>query len=246
MPRPKPTDTATPRFRQIVDVLRQDIVDGTLSRHDALPSERVIAEQHDVSRMTARRALETLELEGLAYNEQRRGRFVSPSRLTYDISQMVSLAADAQSSGTDLRIEVIAADTRLADPGLAAMLGVAQGLELFVYTRLFRTGGHAIFVETEHVIASRCPGLLDYDLRQSTTKLLEQQYQIRAQDGDITIRMRGMNGAEAKWLGLPENHAGIELEQVVRDASGDAFCVGRQMWRGELAEFSARAIVNPG
>ncbi len=67
MSQPTFSDTpARPRFRQIVDVLRQQIVDGDLPVHAALPSERVIAEQHDVSRMTARRALEALELEGLA------------------------------------------------------------------------------------------------------------------------------------------------------------------------------------
>ena len=104
LPQTKPTEA--PRFRQIVDVLRHEIVTGTLSEHEALPSERVIAEQHDVSRMTARRALETLELEGLAYNEQRRGRFVSPPRLTYDISRMVSFAADAQARGIDGAFEV--------------------------------------------------------------------------------------------------------------------------------------------
>ena len=81
---PEPKASETPRFRQIVEVLRRDIVTGALSVHEALPSERGIAEQHDVSRMTARRALETLELEGLAYNEQRRGRFAEhgvPRRL---------------------------------------------------------------------------------------------------------------------------------------------------------------------
>ena len=194
--------------------------------------------------MTARRALETLELEGLAYNEQRRGRFVSPPRVTYDISRMVSFAADAHAQGAELEIDVIAVGSGHADVDLAKALHVPQGEALHEYTRLFRTSGHAIFVETEHVVASRCPDLLKYDLRQSTTKLLEQHYQIRARDGDITIRMRGMNAPEAERLGLPENHAGIELEQVVRDGNGVPFCLGRQMWRGELAEFSARAIVN--
>jgi len=35
----------------------------------------------------------------------------------------------------------------------------------------------------------------------------------------------------------------IALEQVIRDSDGSAFCFGSQIWRGELAEFSAQAIV---
>jgi GntR family transcriptional regulator len=53
-----------------------------------------------------------------------------------------------------------------------------------------------------------------------------------------------MNAHEAELLGLPQNHAGIELEQVIRDTEDVPFCAGLQMWRGELAEFSARAFVN--
>ncbi len=132
---PRPQTSEAPMFRQIVDALRQQIVDRALPEHAPLPSKRVVAEQFNVSRMTSRRALEVLELEGLAYSEQRRGRFVSPPRLTYDISRMISFSADALATG-------------------------------------------------------------------------------------------------------------IELEQVIRDDAGKPFCTGFQMWRGELAEFSARAFVN--
>ena len=58
------------------------------------------------------------------------------------------------------------------------------------------------------------------------------------------IRMRTLQEDEAGLLGLASHHAAIELEQVIRDEAGEAFCFGRQVWRGELAEFSARAVVN--
>lgn len=226
-------------------MLRQKIVGGALLEHAALPSERVIAEQHDVSRMTARRALEALEAEGLAYSVDRRGRFVSPQRLKYDISRTVSLTAEAYANGVALEIDVIERDETQADAALAMQLGVPIGEALFEYTRLFKVDGHAIFIETEHVIAGRCPGLLDHDLSQSTTRLLEEHFGVFAEVGDIVIRMRGMRKDEAALLGLAAGHAGVELEQVIRDKSGAPFCAGRQIWRGELAEFSACTMVNP-
>ena len=73
--------TTLPLFRQIVEHLKNQIHTGILSVHEALPTERLVAEQHGVSRMTARRALEAIEAEGLAYSEDRRGRFVSPNGL---------------------------------------------------------------------------------------------------------------------------------------------------------------------
>lgn len=243
MTRPSPTAGPSPRFRQIVDDLRRKILDGTLTVHAALPSERSVADMYDVSRMTARRALEALETEGLAYNEGRKGRFVSPRRLRYNISDMVSFAADLQASNEALDIDVLSSNSTTANAQMAAALNVAVGTELWEYTRLFRIQGHATFLETEYVIASDFPDLLTFDLRQSSTKLLEQHFGVHAHRGDIVIRMRALDSQEAQELGVSPHHAGIELEQVICDVNGKAFCFGRQIWRGELAEFSARAIV---
>ncbi len=235
-----------PRFLQIVDDIHLRIAAGALTEHAAVPSERSLAEQFGVSRMTARRALETLEAEGLVYSEDRRGRFVSPARLRYNVSEMVSFVADAQSKGSDLKIDVIKVGTIEADARLAGLLELSVGTPVHKYTRLFHSGGHAIFIETECVIAGLFPGFLENDLRQSTTRLLEAQYGTSSRTGDIIIRMRGVNDDEAALLNIAANRAAIELEQVIRDQTGKPFCFGRQIWRGELAEFSARAIVTQG
>ena len=240
----KTKTSTTPQYRQIVNSIRKDISTGVLKEHAPLPSERIIAERQKVSRMTARRALETLELEGLVYSEKRRGRFVSPPRLTYDISSMVSLAAHTHEHGNSLEIDVISSSITDAAARVAALLGILPGTPLYQYTRVFRSKGHAIFVETEYVVASVCPNFLSHNLQQSTMKLLENHHNIKTQHGDVKIRMRGMTAIEAQWLGLQENHAGIELEQLVYDTNNRPFCLGYQMWRGELAEFSARAIVH--
>ncbi len=203
-----------------------------------------MAEKHGVSRMTARRALEALEAQGLVYSEDRRGRFVSPQRVKYDVSNMVSFVANAQANGTELEIEVISAGIAQTDATLARQLAVKQGEPIFEYTRLFRSGGHAIFIETEYVLAARFPKFLDCDLRQSTTRILESHYNTSPCSGDIVIRMRGVHEDEARYLGLAASQSGIELEQVICDDAGVPFCFGRQLWRGELAEFTARAIVN--
>ena len=235
--------TDTPRFQQVVQDFKSQIADGSLAEHAALPSERRIAEDYELSRMTARRALDALEVEGLVYSEDRRGRFVSPKRVTYDVSNMVSFVAEADSRGLALEIEVIRATKTTADAGLAERLGVASGAAVYAYTRLFRNNGHAIFVETEYVNARRCPGFLEHDLHQSTTRLLKSRYDLSASAGDIAILMRAATAEETKLLGLARSSAGIELTQIIRDAAGRAFCFGRQFWRGEAARFSARAIV---
>jgi GntR family transcriptional regulator len=65
-------DVPTPLYHQIFSVLRDRIVGGELDHGSQLPTEYDLAEAFDVSRITAKRALDELAAEGLV--ERRRGR----------------------------------------------------------------------------------------------------------------------------------------------------------------------------
>jgi GntR family transcriptional regulator len=70
-----PADDRTP-FRQIADHLRDAINRGDLDEGDQLPSETELMAHYGVARMTARRALQALQAEGLVKAEHGRGVFV--------------------------------------------------------------------------------------------------------------------------------------------------------------------------
>lgn len=228
-----------PRFRQIVDHLRDEILAGKLPEHAALPSERVVAERHGVSRMTARRALEAVEAEGLVYSEERKGRFVSPERLNYSVSSMANFIADAEADGAELEIEPVHSRETPADANLADILSVRPGEALLETARLFRNRGHATFLETEFVVIAHARRLLGTD-----AALSEERFSPYGHSADISIRMRALLPDDAALLGLAPHQAGIELDHLVRDEAGVPFCFSRQIWRGELARFKAQAIVN--
>lgn len=223
--------------------MRAQIRSGELQEHAALPSERALGEQFDISRMTARRALLALEMEGLAYSSERRGRFVSPQRLTYDISKTVSFSEHAEDGALGLTIELISKELAQATAPVTSKLAVQEGAPVYKYTRLFRLKGHPAFVEEEFVVAEFFPDMFNHSLEQSTTRLMEREYNMPPHSGDVSIRMRALNEEESKLLGLPTYHAGIELEQITFAADGRPYCYGRQIWRGELAEFTAHAVV---
>ena len=240
-PEPDPNDSV-PHFQRITDAIRQQIRSGSMAEHTALPSERTIGKLFGVSRMTARRALVAIEIEGLAYSSGRKGRFVSPKRLRYDIGSMVSFSAAAEAEAIGMTIKLIDAGVVQADSALAATLAVEVGTDLFKYTRLFLIRGHPTFIEVEYAIAELFPGFLDFDLQQSTMMLFDQHYNISGRTGEIVIRMRSIQEFEATLLGLASYNAGIELEQITYDKNGRPFCFDQQIWRGELAEFSGLAV----
>ena len=70
---------ALTRTDEVANRLRAAIKSGALSGGSSLPGEKVLAAEYGVSRITARRALASLENEGLLLKEPGKGRVVASS-----------------------------------------------------------------------------------------------------------------------------------------------------------------------
>jgi DNA-binding GntR family transcriptional regulator len=67
-----------PRWRQVYAVMEERIADGTYSPGGRLPSVVDVCAEFEISQMTARKVLQKLRDEGLAYMEPGIGTFTSP------------------------------------------------------------------------------------------------------------------------------------------------------------------------
>ncbi len=70
-------DSSVPLYTQIAEALRLQIQYEKLKAGENFPSERELAEQYGVSRMTVRQAVQRLRKEGLIYYERGVGTFVT-------------------------------------------------------------------------------------------------------------------------------------------------------------------------
>lgn len=66
-----------PVYLQLKQMLQRQIEQGYYLCHQKLPSERDLCQHHNLSRMTARKALQALIADGLAYTRAGKGTFVS-------------------------------------------------------------------------------------------------------------------------------------------------------------------------
>jgi GntR family transcriptional regulator len=63
-------------FRQLADLLRDQITSGGLAPGESLPSELRLAQEYGISRTTVRQAIGQLRTEGLVTVDRPRGTFV--------------------------------------------------------------------------------------------------------------------------------------------------------------------------
>ena len=81
------TDIKTPLYEQIYNAIRQDILNGRISKGEKLPSTRFQAQYLQVSRSTVELAYEQLLSEGYIYSEPYRGYFACDVRELYQLSK---------------------------------------------------------------------------------------------------------------------------------------------------------------
>lgn len=240
----KKKPATAPIYLRTRDKLIEQIDAGELKPNDALPSERVLAEQLSISRMTARQALAELEKVGYAYRQPRKGRFVADKRLSYDIGNTLSFASRALQNSVNLTIEVIAKSTEKASPHIAQKLGLEIGAQVHTYKRLFRVSGNTVLVEQEWAVAELFPDLLEQDLSQPTTLLHESRYGVIGSSGRITVRCAEISGEDRALLDADIAPFGLEMELTIFDSTDTPFCYGQQTWCSEMAEFTL--LAKPG
>ncbi|WP_327584522.1 GntR family transcriptional regulator [Nonomuraea sp. NBC_00507] len=67
-----------PVYKQVADLVRDQIERGELKAGDPVPSEAALEKHYDIARTTARRVARELREQGLAYTVQGEGTFVGP------------------------------------------------------------------------------------------------------------------------------------------------------------------------
>lgn len=91
-------DAATPLYLQVRQGLARLIRDGRYGADDALPSERTLADQLGISRVTARKAIDALVQDGLIQRRHGSGNYVAPL-LEQPLTRLTSFTEELRQRG---------------------------------------------------------------------------------------------------------------------------------------------------
>src|SRR5260370_31793685 len=139
-----------PITHRITADLRKQIQEGSLGPGALLPSEPELARDYDVSRQTARSALQALEREGLVIVRPRRGRVVrSSQRLRLHLSEFESpdhtvlttsdaWETDIESQGHDPTRQDLEVETIAPPDSIATRLNLDPRTDIVVLRRHVR------------------------------------------------------------------------------------------------------------
>lgn len=246
--------TSTPPFRRIAETLRRDIREGRLEPGEQLPSENQLAERHETTRATVRKALALLRSEGLVVSEQGRGAFVRPrppikllltgsNWRAHRGSGQSNFNAEAASQGRVAKQNLLTVDEIAAPAEIAERLGLSAGSPVIVRKRLFLVDDMPmqfcdgyypadLFRDTAVAAARRIRGGVhgliedpDGPLRRRVTQFVE----------DLDIRMPVPS--ESETLMIPEGIPVVRVLRTAYDSDGEALEVLDSLIPSHLATF---------
>lgn len=161
--------------RAILDRLESD----EYRVNQLIPSERELMEIFGVSRITIRKALDSLVQDGRLNRVQGKGTYVADG-ITHDLISLISFTEDMQSRGMLVGRQVLEAHTVSADEEVAAQLRIEDGSPIFELNRVFFADGRPINWTVSHLPSDIFPDIESHDFtQQSLYALIEGKYRVK-------------------------------------------------------------------
>jgi GntR family transcriptional regulator len=199
----------------------------------AIPSERQLSVDLEVSRLTVRAALDELVREGYLVRRQGAGTFVAAPKVAkgMDVS---SFSEDMRSRGLTpasrtLELKVVPAGARLG-----RLLHVSPSEPVVSARRLRLADGEPMAIELLNARAALIPGLTAADLEQNSFyELLVERYGIEIAGGTQTVEPTVTNDDESAALGVPLHSPALLFERITRTAGGEVIEFTSSTYRGD-------------
>jgi len=231
----------TPLYLQLKDTLASQIANDCLQPGDALPSERQLCEEFNVSRSTVREALRELSDQGLLRTVPGRGAFVATPQ--FDLTVKVSLAGFTG----DVRREGMSPSSRLLGAGLVAPpspalveeMGLKSGDELVRLERLRLVNDVPLALHIVYLNHRLCPQILQHNLAgESVFQLLCGEYGLRLVRAEEQVYAALADQREIELLNLTYPAAVLRAERTTFLDTGEVIEFSLATYCGEWYRMS--------
>jgi len=205
------------------DAVQQRIRDHILTDlqpGQSLDSERRLAEQLGVSRVTIRRALTRLEEEGLVTRVHGSGTYKADSVLVGKVLQPTSFSDDMRQRGLVPSYRVLEVETREAGEEIASALSIEPGDEVLSLRRLLLADGEPMALEQAYLPLERFPGIAHEDFTVSLYEILRAQFGRYMRSTRRKIRAVTLPPQEADLLETEDGAAALVVVGTTSDPYG--------------------------
>lgn len=203
-----------------------------LAPGDAIPPERRLARDLEVSRPTLRAAIDELVRVGLLRRRQGSGTYVADPKVPGPLT-MTSFSEDMRRRGMEPGSRLLSFEAVAAGAKTGAKLNLSPVEEVWAIRRLRLAGGETMAIESLFVPRSLLPDLTRRDLESGSFYELLAERGIAIAAGTQTIEATVTTGEEAEVLAVPVHAPALLFERLTTDGGGRPVEFVRSVYRGD-------------
>jgi GntR family transcriptional regulator len=234
----------SPIYRAVADALIERIDNGDLLPGSRCPSERQLASEYGISRMTARAAVNLLVQRGYVERKNGSGTFVASPKIELDLSTVAGFSDRVLRHGITPGARVIEARTIVADEldaSVTTALEITSKELVHVLIRV-RTGNNELLaLEKSYFPVRYCPDLLDNELTGSIYELLRTRCNLELTHLRQKLEMTQLDASAAGALATHPDAPALRITRTTWDVHGRVIEFARDLYRGDRLLFVTEA-----
>ncbi len=223
-----------PLYQQLQMLLRDRIERGVLAPGDPFPSESELMAEHELSRITVRRAISELQREGLVVTRHGSGTYVADPRRA-GAQCLVSFTSETLRSGHVPGSSLISLRQATGPAFAARQLDLADDARLVQIKRLRTVDDEPVYLSDAYIPADVVPAIAPDDLArsgldQSLYRLIERHHPVPLEDGEEVATAVFANDEVREIFELPAQSPVIRKSCLLRDRSGSPIIYEEATW----------------
>lgn len=199
---------------------------------ERIPAERELAQRWSVARMTLRKAIDGLALDGLLERRERQGTYTSRPRVPRHLT-IASFTEEMTRRGVKASSRTLDIRRMRATTQVARQLRVPEGDPVIRFIRLRFGDDEPLAVETNIVPARLFSDLGAEDLDGSWYALMEERYGIDIISGTAQVEPALPDARTAELLCISVTQPCFRIRTLVRDRHGRVVEYGESVYRGD-------------
>lgn len=232
------------KYKQIADVLEQNIRDGLFNETKKLPTEEALMNRFEVSRNTIRKVISQLVNRGYIFQVQGSGMFLRETSVTdyINLGSLRGLTKNLVSQNIEtkvLEIEVIEANEEIVE-----RMQCEIGTRLYFLKRLRIVDGKPFSIEVSYFKKDIIPYLNEEIALSSVYSYFIEDLRLNIGFADKVISCEKINKENAKLLELNVGNPALLIENTVYLVNGTIFELSQSMFHYEKTKLLNRINFN--
>jgi GntR family transcriptional regulator len=227
-----------PLYHQLKEIIKDKIESGQWKPGDLIPSETQLLQEFNISRNTAKKALDDLVQEGLLHRLQGRGTFVSMPKFEHSLAGFYSFSKVLKAKGLNPEDIVISIEQKEVKASIAKHLQIEEKSNVLELRRLRCANDEPMILEISYIPEKLVPGLTKEKLEgNSLYDLLQEEYGIVVTKAKETFEPVLIRDYEIRYLEVEEGSPALHLERIAYDINGNPVEFCRSTFRGDRCRF---------